>query len=91
MLPFLKKKPQVAGIITKVREPDSDKPQDSEEDQGLRACARDLIDAVHSQDEGRVASAIRAAFAICDSEPHEEGEHTNESPEPHSYDAQNIK
>lgn len=41
-----------------------------------------------SNDVKGVAEAIKSAFEILDSQPHEEGEHTNE---PHSYDAQNQK
>lgn len=88
MLPFLKKKQQT-GVIVKTRQPD-EKPEQEEneqEDQGLMVCAQDLIDAIAAQDVKAVASALRAAFQIADSEPHEEGEHT----EPHSYDAQNEK
>lgn len=84
MLPFLKNKHQQTGVIVQNRTPDE--PKDSE-DQGLMACAQDLIDAVHSKDAKRVASALKAAFEIADSEPHVEGEHV----EPHSYEAQNRK
>lgn len=41
----------------------------------LSACAEDLIDAIHSKDPQAVAHALEAAFQICDSQPHEEGEH----------------
>jgi hypothetical protein len=91
MLPFLKKKHQT-GVITQTRQPDEDKEPKDSEDQGLMACAQDLIDAIQASDSKRVAAALRAAFEIVDSQPHEEGEHTDEeAPFPHSYDAQNIK
>ena len=85
MLPFLAKKAQNAGIIVQERQAD-EKPdgQDEDKDAGMHAAAKDLISAVHMKDTKRVAEALRAAFQIADSEPHEEGEH-----EPHSYDAEN--
>lgn len=91
MLPFLKPKNQgVAGLSIKIRAPD--KAEDSEiseesdeKDTAIHACAQDLINAVHSRDVKSAAEAIRSAFEILESMPHEEGEHT----EPHSYEAQN--
>ena len=78
MLPFLSKKPQVAGIMTVERKPDEGK--EPEQDQsGIEAAAGDLIAAIHSKDVRAVAAAIKAAFEIMDSEPHEEGPHLNES------------
>lgn len=81
-LPFLKPK-NVSGYImtTKVREPDNEqKPNDSDGsvDPGLLAAAKDLITAVGTGDEKLVAQALQAAFEICDSQPHDEGEHLNE-------------
>lgn len=74
MLPFLKSKEhQQAGVITQVRP--SDNPDSSTKDEGLRACSRELIRAVGEGDEAGVASALRAAFQILDSD------HTNESDE----------
>ncbi len=91
MLPFLKPKPQT-GIIVETRKSDGgSKPDESEENHGLTACAEDLIRAVHAKDAKAVASALQAAFEVCESYPHEEGEHTNESPSPHTFEAQNIK
>jgi 2C-methyl-D-erythritol 2,4-cyclodiphosphate synthase len=94
VLPFLKNKQQgIAGLIVKQRNPDKveENQEDTSEDKdaSIHACAQDLIDAVHAKDIKAAAEAIRSAFEILDSQPHEEGEHT--SPEPHSYEAQNIK
>lgn len=87
-LPFLQKK-KIAGVIISHRKPDeapiTESPND---DGGLEACAQDLIDATHAQDKKAAAAAMRAAFSILESEPHEEA---GEGPEPHSYDAQNEK
>lgn len=81
-LPFLKNKQNVAGVImTKVRSPDHPENKEDESNQGLLAASRDLIKAVQASDEKGVAQAIEAAFTILDSQPHEEGEHTNEDEE----------
>lgn len=88
MLPILKnKQAQQAGVIVKTRAPDeSQEPQDKDDPAaGIKACARELINAIHAKDEHKVSEALKDIFSILDSEPHEEGEHTN----PHSYDAQN--
>lgn len=91
VLPFLNKNKNqgVAGLIIKQRTPD-EKPQENQEDDqdaAINACAQDLISAVHARDVKAVAEAMRSAFDILESMPHEEMEH-DENPEPHSYDAQ---
>lgn len=73
MLPFLKhsKEASVSGPVeVKMRESD----QESDYDM-LESAAEDLISALHSKDVKAVASALRAAFQIYDSEPHDEGPH----------------
>ena len=47
-------------------------------DMGLEAAADDLIKAIHARDASMVVEALRNAFTILDSEPHEEGDHTGE-------------
>lgn len=100
MLPFLKKNKDslAGGIMTKMRAPDEksaeqlEKENSNEDDPAaaIEACAKDLIMAVHSHDIKGAAEAMKAAFEILESTPHEEAEHNN-APSPHSYDAQNIK
>ena len=78
-IPFLEKR-KVAGLIIQRRTPDGgheDTPENHSED-GLRSCAQDLIKAVQTGNEERVAKALRDAFEILDSEPHEEGPHMND-------------
>lgn len=41
----------------------------------LESAAEDLISAVHAKDVKAVASALKAAFEMCESQPHEEGPH----------------
>lgn len=69
---------QDAAVLVKTRPHDESSDRESDPDESIKACARDLIDAVHAHDEGRAASALRSAFQILDAEPHEEGENTNE-------------
>ena len=83
MLPFLKPKQSgVGGVAVTVRKPDGsqqiDESEDSQVDEALGACAADLIRGVHAKDEESVVAALKSAFEILDSQPHEEGEHTNE-------------
>lgn len=86
-IPYLQKK-QIAGLIIKKRESDTLSPaendSETEQDQGLESCAEHLIRAVHSKDAPGVAEALRAAFEVLESAPHDEAD-------PHSYDAQNTK
>lgn len=79
MLPFLKPK-RKEGMVIEQRTPDgqADKSPEGSELDGVKAAAVDLIRAMHAKDEDGVAMALKAAFEILDSQPHEEGEHTNE-------------
>lgn len=73
MIPFLKhsKKGSVSAPVDSIkREPDEGAEYDA-----LEAAGQDLIDAVHAKDAAAVAAALRAAFELADSEPHEEGPH----------------
>lgn len=76
MLPFLRPRKQ-AGVQappTQVtRKPDGDLESDKDsENQGLMSAAQDLIQAIHSKDAKAVSAALKAAFEICESEPHYE-------------------
>lgn len=80
MLPFLKPRSQ-SGLIVSTRKPDGGSEEshmEGHEDEGLDACSEDLIRAMHAKDTKGVSSALKAAFELLDSEPHEEGPHTNE-------------
>lgn len=81
MLPFLKNKQSgSASVIMKTRAPDSPEKENenSGDDEGLTACMSELADALHSGDHKSAAKAFRNAARIVDSEPHDEGEHTND-------------
>lgn len=74
MLPFLRNRLEGAAssdIESKVREPDD------EGHESLLLICEELIHAVHAKDVRGTAEALKAAFELCDSEPHEEGSHTN--------------
>lgn len=87
MLPFLKQKKSGAAIVTNYNSSGFKKEQEPEENQGsssasdaeagLLACAQDLIKALEKKDSLAVASALKSAFEICDSQPHQEGEHVD--------------
>ncbi len=91
LLPFLKKK-SIAGLIISKRKPDGagneEQHTEGNEDEGLDACSEALIRAVTSKDAKAVSAALRDAFMVLESQPHEEA---GEGPEAHSYDAQNEK
>lgn len=73
MLPFLKK--QQEGSLSMPAEPIKREPDEGSEYDMLESAAEDLISAIHSKDVKAVCSALKAAFEICDAQPHEEGEH----------------
>ena len=88
-LPFLRKKHSgAAGLSIEYRKPDPEgeghNDREDNDDEGLHACAQDIIECVSSGDKVGLAKALKAAFEICDAEPHEEGEHTNEPQEEES-------
>lgn len=43
-----------------------------------KAVAKDILSAIEAKDESMLAAALESAFQIFDSQPHEEGDHTNE-------------
>jgi hypothetical protein len=73
MLPFLKlnKEASSSEPVESVKR----KPDDGSDYDGLEAAAEDLCNAIESKDYKAAAAAIRAAFELCDSAPHEEGPH----------------
>lgn len=82
-LPFLRRKQTgIAGPLTEYRKPDPEgeghHDKEDNDNEGLHACARDIISCIESKDEAGLAAALKSAFELCDSEPHEEGPHTNE-------------
>jgi hypothetical protein len=75
----------IAGLILAMKaKPEAEGPEveSGEEaggdEMGLDAAGQELIDAVDAKDAAGVAMALRNAFAILESEPHVEGEHTDE-------------
>lgn len=72
MLPFLAKikQPGISSTIT--REPDLDKEGKDQGNQGLEACAKQLIDAIESKDAKMVAQALKDAYSLCDSYDNQE-------------------
>jgi hypothetical protein len=76
-LPWLTKEKGSGGISIDVRKPDENSDKNQGDESGLLSCADDLLTAFHNKDKKLLASALRAAFDIMDSEPHVEGPHLN--------------
>lgn len=81
-------------MLVKHRNPD-EKPEteeypdeESNHSEAIMACAKDLLHAIESKDHKAIADALADAFVILEQKPHEEADHSD-TPEPHSYDAQN--
>lgn len=74
MLPFLKNKQGGSGssLLIKQRAPDNPEAESNDPNASIDACSQDLIAAVHARDTKAVSEAIRSAFLILESEPHEE-------------------
>jgi len=83
LLPFLKNKKQIAGLIIEQRKPDIKPEEEQEEDYGIETCARDLLSAIESKDVKGIAEAMKSAFEVLESTPHEENDE--------SYESQNRK
>lgn len=76
-------------MIVSTRAPDiGSKPLEETEDpsdtHGLEACARDLLRGINTKDEKAIARAFKAAFEICESNPHSE-----DTEESNDYDSLN--
>lgn len=78
LLPFLKPRAQTGVIIQeRARDTVPREELDREED-SIDICCEEMIEAMEEKDPKKMAKALRAAFQIFDSEPHEEGPHTND-------------
>jgi hypothetical protein len=68
-------KPSLKGFggPSKPPEPDDETGEDRE---GMKAAFQDLLKAIESKDVEAGTEALENFFEICDSGPHEEGEHT---------------
>ena len=76
-MPFFLKKNKEGGASAPA-EPIVRKPDDDSDYDMLHAAADDLKQALDEGNTEAIADALRAAFQICDSEPHDEGYHTSE-------------
>jgi hypothetical protein len=75
MLPFLSKPKASGGVITEIRPSDYEKDDHSD---GLEACAKDLCHSIEMKDYKKIAAALKAAFDILESLPHEEAHEASE-------------
>lgn len=72
MLPFLKHKKDASSASSS--EPVMRKPDDGSEYDPMHSAASDLKEALSSGNIQAIADSLRAAFQLCGSESHEEGE-----------------
>jgi hypothetical protein len=77
MLPFLAPKHVATVIISKQKEDGTVKDDhvEGEEHSGMIEAMEDLIRGMNMKNASAMAEAFKAAFEICESEPHEESEH----------------
>lgn len=81
MLPFLEPKKASTTIIAKLGKPTSiEVPNEIEGsenkiDPALKKASEDILMAIESKSVIDLAHALQSAFDICDSMPHEEGDH----------------
>ena len=73
MLPYLKRNKD--GSASSPVEAIERKPDHEENFDVMESVAQDILNALESKDAKALAEALRAAFELMDSEPHEEGEH----------------
>jgi hypothetical protein len=75
------KKPISAIIMASMGKKPDMKEDESMEGGEEYSIAQDVLDAIASKDKMKLAEALEACFQYHDSQPHDEGEHTNESEE----------
>lgn len=75
MLPFLKPKPMGSVVVAMKDDKSKTSHEEGSHPPELMAAAEDLISAVGAKDAQAVADAMYAAFQVCESYPHAEGEH----------------
>jgi hypothetical protein len=51
---------------------------DTEKDSGLRSACTELLNSIQRNSVPDMMEALKKVFQECDSQPHEEGTHTNE-------------
>ena len=80
MLPWMQPKKSGAVIMAKMKPEGSveSMQEEGEEDPSLMVAAEDIMSAIAMKDSKALASALKAAFEILDSAPHEEGPHIGE-------------
>ncbi len=70
MIPFLKRKDEAS--VSMPAEKIKRDPDEGAEIDSLEVAAEELCNAVHAKDYKAAASALRAAFELLESQPHEE-------------------
>lgn len=80
---MMDKKKNLAGVILESlgpkKEPEEKKEEKDETESGELICAaEEIIEALNERKASELATALKAFFQLCESEPHAEGPHTEE-------------
>ena len=72
-----KHSPAVMAILAKIspKKPDAEEADEPKERQRM---AQEIMDAIEKKDAAALGDALESFFMYMDSQPHEEGEHTND-------------
>ncbi len=73
---FQKRKPNGQGLEVT---PGPTEPGGDDPEFGLKACAQDLHEAIKTDNIPGIANALKAAFQIFESQPHDEADHSEDS------------
>lgn len=74
MLPFLPGRKKEASVVVEV-ESSQPSSEPKEINPILLHAADQIVSAIKAGDSQKLAEALKLAFLVCDSEPHEEGPH----------------
>lgn len=72
MLPFLKNQKEASGGDGSEQAPIKRKPDEEGEFDSLEVAAEEILFAIEKKDSKALATALRAAFDMLESQPHEE-------------------
>lgn len=75
MIPALMGKKKTAALVIGMKDDAPEKEAEGESEDEMELVAEDLLKAMAAKDPKMIAQALKAAFAIADAMPHEEGEH----------------
>ncbi len=75
MIPALMGKKKTAALVIGMDKEMPEKEAEGESEDEMELVAEDLMKAIAAKNPKMISEALKAAFAIADALPHEEGEH----------------